>query len=307
MAKKSLQLNKKTRFIIILTAIIAILAIAFTFLGIFIHQRYTPNVRYAKAQQNWAEMQNKKAYDELEVEIVLGREDNTLTAVLEFAGTRIYEKNNYEFDYTVNIRYKEMGIVILTLNLNFEGDGNSNVITISKAEGLLDFDTITQEIEQKDIKDLEIGSSNLSVYDTSNIRIDKKGNFSIEGDTSVAMLLNSANMIISQFIDIDLNSILENNSNMGRVRGNVNYDKAFKLDKMSSSQNISFFMTWEEGDELVDSIEEIPDNIREIYYDREITINDLPIIGNFKIDFMNYMPDGISINIGVKINTQYEY
>lgn len=301
--------SKKTRNIIIVIIIIAVLATSFTFLGIFLRQRNNPIIRFAKAEQNWIEASAKKAYDDLAVEITLGKGDNTITALLTFAGKRSYNGDNYVFEYDASVIYKDLSMTLLNLNLKLEGDNNGSSLIISKTQGLIDFETVNLTINQEEIANFEFGNNTLSIYDTSNISIDKQGSFSINGDQSVALLLSSASMIMGQLLnmDIDINALLAERSNIGRVRGNLVYDKAFRLGSMSNTQNISFFMKWEDADQFVESVENIPENIKEIYDERKITIENIPLLGSYTLDFMNYMPDGITANIRIINTTRYEY
>jgi hypothetical protein len=65
-------------------------------------------------------------------------------------------------------------------------------------------------------------------------------------------------------------------------------------------------MPWEDGDELINSIEDIPENIKQIYFDRKLVIPNVPIVGNYIFNFQNMMPDGILVNIRIVSETRYK-
>lgn len=302
------RINKKTSLLIIVVVVAIILVVSFTFLGVFLYQRYTPNVRYVKAEKSWTKASNKKAYDQITIDLALGSEDNALEAKLILDGSRTYKGSVYEFSYDASVQV--LGLNVIVLKLDLTGDGENNSIFIEKKDGLksINFDTINVDIEQEDIEDFEMGKNSLSFYNTKEMKVNKQQEFFIEGDDSVALLINSASLIIKQLINIDIKDILSGGgSNIGKVRGELGYEGAFKLTDISSVQNLTFFMPWQEADALIDSIEEIPENIREIYQKRKITIENIPIIKTITIDFLNYMPDGILANIRIEVKTTYEY
>lgn len=304
MEKKTVHTNKKKKFIIIAIAVTLIVAVLFTFLGIFIYQRYTPEIRFAKAEQNWLKAAEKKAYDDLAIEVALGQEDNKISILIQLIGTRTYNKDNVHFEYDADIMYE--GMKALSLKVIFKRDSVKNSLRITKSEGLMDFDTIETSLEQNALKDIELGVNSVSIYNTANIIVDDEGKFSINGDDSVSLLMNSASMIINQLTAIDLKAFLENRTNFSRVSGNLSYSKSFEINKMDNAQDISFFISWEDADEIFYSIENLPDRIKEIYQNRKIKIDNVPFLGSYTINFMNYMPDGIQANIRIINNTRYQ-
>lgn len=298
--------GNKTFVIIVWAVVAAALITALTFLGIFLYQRYTPSVRFAKAQDNWVKAKNKSAQDDIVLEIQLGKDedDRAEKVLLEIYGDRIYRGNNFTFDYDIDIIYK--GLNILRLDLSFIGDGNTNELIIAKNKGFVDFETISMQISNDELRDIELGRSKISLYDTDNITIDKEGAFSIRGNDSISFLLQRASIVLKRYADWDINGLLEQYANISRVSGVITYDGAFRLNSFSNNQNISVFMPWEDGDELINSIEDIPENIKQIYFDRKLVIPNVPIVGNYIFNFQNMMPDGILVNIRIVSETRYK-
>lgn len=303
------KLNKRLIIrIVIISVIIITLVTGLTFTGIFLYQRYTPDVRFAKAEQNWSEAEKKKAYDDIAFEIILGRDDNTLTALFDISGTRTYNKEKTLFEYDIDIMYKELSISVLKLKLNIEIINDIYSIEITKKEGLLDFDTINTEFGENDVDNIAFEMDNVLLYSTQNINISKNGEFSIGGRESVSFLMESVNLIVNNYIDLDIFSAVKDWANLGRVRGNVTYDKAFKFKNIANNHNISLFIPWEDADEIFYNIENVPQNIIDIYEDEEkkVVIEDIPIIGKYTFRFNEILPDGILANIRIVGDTSYE-
>ncbi len=301
---KNFKLRKYSGLIIII-AIIVVLVVSFTFLGIFLYQRYTPNVRFNKAEKNWAHAQEKEAVDEIEIFLWLGQEDNALKLGATLDGTRTYKGNRCDFVYDVYLKYS--GMNVLTLQLNIVSDGDDIVLEVEKKDGMVDFNSIKTNIEQEYLQGLELGNNKLAMYNTENISIDKNGEFFIEGDNSIALLLNSVSMIVKQFVDLDITDIINDKISVGKVRGDLNYKNAFKIKEINSIQNVVFSMPWEEADEIVGSMENIPEKIKEVYFNRKIKIENIPVLGSMTIDFLNYMPDRIIADFRLEIKTTYDY
>ena len=219
----------------------------FDFLGDISVSKIHPKRAFCQSPRQLGKSQNKSAQDDIVLEIQLGKDedDRAEKVLLEIYGDRIYRGNNFTFDYDIDIIYK--GLNILRLDLSFIGDGNTNELIIAKNEGFVDFETISMQISNDELRDIELGRSKISLYDTDNITIDKEGAFSIRGNDSISFLLQRASIVLKRYADWDINGLLEQYANISRVSGVITYDGAFRLNSFSNNQNISVFMPWKTG------------------------------------------------------------
>lgn len=301
------KLNKRTSLIIILSVGIAALITASTFLGIFLYRRFDPETRFFKAEANWQEATVKKAYDDIAVEITLGKLDDTLTAIAQATGTRTYRGNEFDFDYDIDVMYADMNnMSVLKLKFLQNSAGGNTTIDIRKTAGLIDFEPYTAALTEADLKGADISMNRVSLYDTKNISIDREYNYSIEGKQAFDYMLNTVGLVLGEVIDINLSDAMQNRANFSRVRGEITFDKSFGISAITSTQSISAYISWEEADEIIAGIEDIPPKLLEIYQTKKIIVENVPILGTYTLDLSEVLADGILANIRVVGDTRFE-
>ncbi|MDD4316611.1 MAG: hypothetical protein PHC84_05585 [Clostridia bacterium] len=298
--------SKKTLFIALLSLGVAALLTASTFLGIFLYRRFDPETRYLRAEADWSEAEEKKAYDDIAIEIVLGKMDNTLTAVAQATGIRTYDGDEFSFDYDIDLVYKEMNISVLKLKFLLNSEGGNTTVKITKVSGFIDFEGFQKTLTQEDLKGVDISMNRTSLYDTKDISIDREYNYSIEGRQAFDYMLDTLSAVIGEVINIDLSDALENRANFSRVRGQVTFGKAFRIAKITSTQSISAYISWEEADEIIAGIDDIPPKLLEIYQTKKIVVENVPIIGTYTLDLAEILEDAILANIRVIGDTRFE-
>lgn len=296
--------NKRIILPIVLILVIIGLLIGSAFWGIFLFQRYSPQTRYAKAEVKWLNASQKQAHDDFAIEIVLGNDNNNITVVFEINGTRNYNCDNYNFDYIIKVIAKDLPnipismVPVLILHLQLASDGNENHLTLSKESGMIDFQTIESSFTKQEVGSLDIFSQNLSLYDDENILIDKNGKYSINGDDSLDFLIESMNLIISNYVDIDLTQMEFNTS---RIRGDIKYKTGFTISSMTSRYSVSFFPPWEH---IIDEISEmdLPSNIMGMIKNKKIFVEDL----DYELDLNEILRDDSPINVRIVGDTSYK-
>ncbi|MFW5779831.1 MAG: hypothetical protein ACOCWI_00055 [Bacillota bacterium] len=300
--------TKKAFIFSIIGVIMAGVVVAMVFLGIFLYRRYTPNVRFAYAQQTWDEAIRKTAYDDIAIDLSLGQDENTLDTLLTIEGERIYEGENISANYQINFIsvYEGMSIDILSLEAEIETSQEENTFRVTQKEGLMDFNGFETSFSEKQVEDIDLSLDRIILYNTDKLSIDKSGSYYIEGRSAINDVVDALSLALTDYIEIDLWDLLDTKTNFSRVRGDVYYEGAFFANKIKSSQNISFYMPWQELDVIVEDMsEDIPQAILEIYENKEIEV-DVPIVGKQSIDLLDYMPDGLLANVRIITETRYQ-
>jgi hypothetical protein len=300
--------EKKTIFLLIISVLMVGAIIGMFFLGIFLYRRYTPNVRFAYAEQTWEKADRKKAYDDIAVDFHLGHAENTLDLLLTIEGNRVYNGNDISADYQINLLgvYEGLTPTILSLDADIDIKDDLASIKVTKKEGLMDVNDMFIELSNEQYQDIDLNLNSIMLYDTQRLSIAESGNFYIEGRKAFDNIISALSMIMKDYIDIDIWNFLDNKTNFSRVKGDVYYQGAFFVEKIKSSQNISFYMPWQELDQIVEEVSDsIPPNILEIYQNKKIEI-EVPVLGNITIDLKNYMPEGMLANIRIITETRYQ-
>jgi hypothetical protein len=300
------KVSKKTRLIIILSIFVAAIIIGSTFLGIFLYRRFDPETRYFIAEANWQQAQTKKAHDDIALELTLGKLQNTETVVAQATGTRTYNSGGFSFDYDIDLIYARLNTSVLKLKFLLDSKDGNTTIEIRKTSGLVDFDGYSETLTAEDLKGMDISMNRVSLYDTKNISIDKEYKYSIEGRRAFDYMLDTLGVIVGKVIDVDLSDALQNRAYFSRVRGEVVFDKSFRISAITSTQSISAYISWEEADNIIDGIENIPPKLLEVYQTRKIVVENVPIIGTYTLDLSETLADGILINIRVVGDTRFE-
>lgn len=264
---------------------------------------------YANAKSAWDGAEYKMSTDTGVIDATLGSGENALPVTITLEGKRVYLGGEFRMDYTVKVDgladiasglfagALENGLdVDLSVRKSADGIFTLDAVALSGLYPLAEGVTFTEQSLHDTIPVLDFGMN--TFYDAELIG-GSASNYTIPGESALDWILQQVAPILAYDAGYDIMPMIYDWIDFGDVTGSVTFSDG-NLAAMTTSQDITAFMPYEDAEFLAYNVEFFPRILFNLIENKTIDIS-----GLVTLDFSGIITDGIRLSGNVATSAQY--